>query len=226
MLAPTGVAVIQWLPFNLSQQPPWVKTDKKLFVHQFNHINRFTSGTSKHHSLWWEISAGGAVRLCWWWWRRRGGPSRLSTTASILSLRRIPSMLIRWEQTLIILHDPQWFPMITNDPKWPEKVSIMHAIDALIQRKLNGSSDKRSENPQGKGISNFRYNIKSFTRRSTEGVQKQYYYLGSWSLSSPQFLEPSPTGWFDDSSNIFHSKDEKYIPFNVFHASSNIFTLN
>ena len=106
------------------------KTNKKQFVYHFNHISIFTSGTSKHHSLWWEISAGGAVRLCWWWWRRRGGPSRLSTTASILSLRRIPSMLIRWEQTLIILHDPQWFPMITNDPKWPEKVSITHAFDA------------------------------------------------------------------------------------------------
>ena len=61
--------------------------------------------------------------------------------------------------------------------------------------------------------------------QKVSGNNNGCYYPGSWSLSSPQFLEPSPTGWLDDSSNIFHSKDEKYIPFHVFHASSNIFTL-
>ena len=223
MLGPTGVAVIQWLPFNLAK--PWVEA-KQQTVKPQEHILiiSFTSGTSKHHSLWWEISAGGAVRLCWWWWRRRRGPSRLSMTASILSLRRIPSMLIRWKQTPTILHDPQWPVMIPIDLR--RSPSCMQ-----LMLKYRGSSmgqvTKAVRNPKEKEfqisgmISKVSLEVQQKVSRDNNGC----YYPGSWSLFWLQFLEPSPTGWLDDSSNIFHSKDEKYIPFNVFHASSNIFTL-
>ena len=61
MLGPTGVAVIQWLPFNLSQQPPWVKQTKKQFVYHFNHISIFTSGTSKHQQLDFTVMGD----ICW-----------------------------------------------------------------------------------------------------------------------------------------------------------------
>ena len=43
---------------------------------------------------------------------------------------------------------------------------------------------------------------------------------GSWFLLSLQFWEPWPTGWLDDSSNIFPSKDE-----NLFSTPSQIYFL-
>ena len=60
MLAPTGVAVIQWQPFNLAK--PWVGA-KQQTVKPREHILRisFTSGTSKHQQL--EFTVMGDI--CW-----------------------------------------------------------------------------------------------------------------------------------------------------------------